>query len=393
MAREIAISIYLVMFRLLFNMMKLFPQKKKTVCVASFGDNIFYTTKALKTISNEDIVILKEPTCRYKFDSSIAQIILFDLKHPISYVKSIYHLATASTILIDNYFGFLAATKFRKGAICIQLWHAAGAIKQFGLLDPTNELRTEKAKERFQMVYNNFHYSIVGSEKMADTFQASFGLPNDRFLRTGIPRSDILFDNTRKKEIYNEMLQKYPEIRNKKIILYAPTFRNHQLTDYRLNIDIDLLYEELADDYVLFIKPHPAVSYTLNEKHNDFVYDVGHYDDSNELLLIVDLLITDYSSIPFEYALLEKPMIFYAYDIDEYRRTSGLIEDYENEMPGPVVYSTEAIIKVIQSDNFDINKIKSFAIDWNEYSNGHSSMNVARFITERKVDTKEFIPV
>ncbi|MBY7144669.1 CDP-glycerol glycerophosphotransferase family protein [Virgibacillus sp. NKC19-3] len=389
MAREVIVSVYLFVFRILFSSFKLFPQKEKTVGVASFGDNIFYATRSLRNISNEEIVILKDKSCRYDFDESISDVVMFDLKHPIDYLKSIYHLATASNVLVDTYYGFLAAVNFRHGTTCIQLWHAAGAIKQFGLLDPSNEHRNEKAIDRFKQVYRRFDYTVVGSEAMANTFNKSFGLTNDRILRTGIPRTDILINNKEKQRIYQELKRSFPIIARKKVLLYAPTYRNEELSAYQLNLDIEKLYHELSEEYVLFIKLHPAISNKLREFYSDFIYDVSDFDDTNDLLLISDLLITDYSSIPFEYALLRKPMIFYAYDMDEYKVTSGLIEDYENQMPGPVVTSTDAIIQVIKEDDFDRNQINAFAAEWNEYSDGNSSIRLARFLTGTEEEEKE----
>lgn len=393
MAREFAITLYLCIFYILFNLFKICPQKKKTIGVASFGDNVFYTMNALKDISEEDLIILKIPSCKFEFDSTVTEIIPFNLNKPISYLKSIYHLATATNIVVDNYFGFLAVTKFRPNTTCVQLWHAAGAIKQFGLKDPTNENRSKKAMTRFNKVYNNFHYSIVASENMALTFQESFGVTSDRILRTGLPRTDIYFNNLKRHQIIQDMQQQYPDIVGKKIILYAPTFRNNQLANYQLELDIEKLYEELSHEYVLFIKPHPAVHYSFENDYSNFVYDVSHSYDTNHLLLITDILISDYSSIPFEYALLEKPMVFFAYDLEEYKLSSGLIEDYENQMPGPIVSTTEAVINKIKEGNFDYQKIQAFAEEWNEYSNGKSSLKLARFLADIDEVKKEKVYV
>ena len=380
MVRELGISLYLFVFRILFNLFKLCPQRKKTVSVASFGDNIFYTARSLRELSDEDIIILKGSSCRYEFDPSIGYVVPFDLKRPIAYLQSIYHLATATTILVDTYYGFLAAAKFKKGTNCVQLWHAAGAIKQFGLLDPSIENRTPNAKDRFQKVYDNFHYCVAGSEKMATIFKKSFGLTDDRIIRTGTPRTDILFDSGKQQHIYQDLVNKYPAIKGKKIMLYAPTFRANQLSNIQFELDIKKLYEQLSDDYALLVKAHPAVNFTLSDAYKDFAFDVSDVKDTNSLLLVVDLLITDYSSIPFEYALLEKPMIFFAYDMEEYEITSGLMPDFENQMPGPVVFSTEAIIRAVKQNAFDKKQIQAFAAKWNEYSDGKASLKLAKVL-------------
>ncbi|GIO23401.1 CDP-glycerol glycerophosphotransferase family protein [Oceanobacillus sp. J11TS1] len=394
MARELAITAYLFAFRIFFNICKWFPQKKKTVAVASFGDNIAFTLSSLQNLSNEEIYILKDSSCRYNFDGLKATVIPFDIKHPISYLKSIYHLATAKTILLDTYQGFLASTNFRKGTTCVQLWHAGGALKRFGLEDPTNEVRSNRALKRFKSVYSRFDYSVVGSEKMADSFKESFGLADEQIIRTGIPRSDLLFDQDRRDRVYNNIKKQFPSIRDRKIILYTPTFRNDALDKYDLELDLHRMYQELSDDYVLFIKLHPAVSAGLKyDLYEDFVYDFSNYKDTNELLLITDLLISDYSSIPFEYATLERPMIFFAYDLEEYKITSGLIDHYEDVVPGPVVSSTNEIIRVIQSDAFDYEKIRSFKQTYSEYSQGHSSDDLVLFLTGTEEQASEKVSV
>ena len=105
-------------------------------------------------------------------------------------------------------------------------------------------------------------------------------------------------------------------------------------------------------------------------------------------MLITDILVTDYSSIPFEFALLERPMIFYAYDLEEYMKTTGIIENYMDLVPGPIVYNTEEIIEVIQGQYFDMKKVKEFAEEWNRFSKGNSSEQLALKILD-SVPAKE----
>ncbi|WP_217586467.1 CDP-glycerol glycerophosphotransferase family protein [Lentibacillus saliphilus] len=380
MVRETLISIYLVFFRIIFTFFKLFPQEKKTVCVVSFGDNVFYTARALKEVSNEDIIVLKDRQCNYPFDSTIDKVIPFDIRHPFAYFQSIYHLATASTVMVDNYFGFLAAVEFRSKTTCVQLWHAVGALKQFGLMEPSISKRSDRAIDRFKRVYSTFNYVTVGSEKMAEIFRQSFSLDPDRIVRTGIPRTDMFYNEMEKKRLQTDLAQKWPIIKNKKVILYAPTFRSEELNHFQIQLDIEQMYRELGEEYVLFIKNHPAVTYNLDQKFSSFVVDVSNYYDANHILLLTDILISDYSSIPCEYALLDKPMIFYAYDLQSYKKKSGLLPNFEQEIPGPIVQNTDDIIHWIKNQKFDQAAIKRFANMWNRYSKGASSMNVATLI-------------
>ncbi|ASN04117.1 CDP-glycerol glycerophosphotransferase family protein [Virgibacillus necropolis] len=386
MVRELAITMYLFVFRTLFNMFSLFPQKKKTVFVASFGDNILFTLKELEKQVDDQVIILKTSQCKVDFgQASISKELTFKLSHLFKWIQSIYHLATADKVFVDNYYGFLAVTDFKPNVQCIQLWHAAGAIKQFGLKDPSIKDRTPRAYERFLQVYQRFTHVVVGSEKMATIFRESFGLSNEAISRTGIPRSDFFYDTTKMREVGRELKASFPVINRKKVILYAPTYRDDQLNEAKIALDIQKLEDKFSDQYVLFLKLHPAIKREFYNAHSNFVYDVSDMADLNELLVITDILITDYSSIPFEFSLLERPMIFFAYDKEEYANTVGFWEDYETLVPGSVVGTTEEIIEIIDKENFDPTQVREFAKQWNQYSRGNSSKNLVKALyTEEK---------
>ncbi|WP_028784052.1 CDP-glycerol glycerophosphotransferase family protein [Thalassobacillus devorans] len=375
MVREILVNAYLIFFRIGFTLFNLFPQKKKTVFVASFGDNVLYVENALKKCYEGNIVILSAPECRVNFKLDFqTDVIPFDLKrHPIQFIKSIYHISTCRHVFIDNYFGFLAAAKFRKNVKCVQLWHAAGAVKRFGLKDPSTKYRSAKAQARFKKVYQTFDHVVVGSEKMAAIFKESFGLADDRMLRTGVPRTDFFYDKNVIERVESSLHRQYPILQNKKVILYAPTFRDHQLTNPNIQLNLQHLYEELNEEFVLLMRLHPAVKANLSNSYPDFVIDVSSYPNMNELLVVTDILITDYSSIPYEFSILERPMIFYSYDLEEYKRARGFWEDYHSTIPGPVVSTTQDIIEIIKRNDFNMEQIKQFSQQWNHYSNGNSS--------------------
>src|SRR5690625_2841665 len=136
MLRELAISLYLLVFKILFNLFKLFPLKKKTTFVVSFGGNTLFTMKELEKQTEDSVVILKTSTCPIYFARTPRRrIINFETKNMFHWLLSVHHLATSHNVIVDNYYGFLSVTNFKPGTQCIQLWHAAGAIKQFGLKD------------------------------------------------------------------------------------------------------------------------------------------------------------------------------------------------------------------------------------------------------------------
>lgn len=384
MVREFAVSIYLVVFSILFQFFKLFSVKEKTTFVASFGGNIKATLKELEKQRNEQVVILITENCQAKFKFRENRILLdFRIKNPLTFIKSVYHLATSSHVFVDNYYGFLAVTPFKKDVKCVQLWHAAGAIKQFGLQDLSNRNRSNRAIKRFKSVYNRFDHVIVGSDKMIQIFKDSFDIPESRFLRTGIPRTDFFFDDIKQRRAANKLRDEYPIIEDKKVILYAPTYRDGELNSTDLHIDLSKMYEQFKYEYVLFLRLHPAVNGTFENKYPGFIYNVSHYETINDLLIGADLLITDYSSIPFEFSLLGKPMIFYAYDLDSYAEDRGVWSDYKEQVPGPVVHTTKELIKVMDTGNFQIEKVPAFAEKWNKYSNGNAAENLIKVLYDQ----------
>lgn len=373
MAREFTISLYLFFFKTIFIVCKVFPQKNKTTLVSSFGDNILYTANSLEKWNVGEVVILKTKSCREDFSSIQSKVIPFSLVNFSAYLKGIYHLATSRIVMVDNYFGFLAATDFKDNVQCIQLWHAAGALKKFGLMDPSIKQRSPKALERFKKVYSKFSYVAVGSDKMAEIFKESFGLSESNILRTGMPRTDFFFNQDDMKSCEDNLLEQYPVIKKRKVIMYAPTYRDDELDKPKIALDIERLYRELGQEYVLFVRLHPAVSWDMANFYPNFVIDVTNHKNINPLLLVTDILITDYSSIPFEYSLLQRPIIFFTYDLEDYQMKRGLPEEYFESLPGSIARDTKTIIKIIKKNDFQLEKVQAFSRQWNQYSNGHAS--------------------
>ncbi|WP_269089186.1 CDP-glycerol glycerophosphotransferase family protein [Pradoshia eiseniae] len=365
------------------------PLRDKVTFVVSFGDNVQYIYEEMRRKSIPfDVVFLCKGSSYNRFhiyeDVSLVHLVTLN---PLEFMKSIYHLATSKYVMVDNYYGFLAVTNFKPEVDCVQLWHASGAIKKFGLEDSSVQFRTKRAKERFLKVYSRFHKVIVGSDSMAQYFMNAFGVKGENILRTGIPRTDFYYNQNEKERIFNQITKQNELLWNKKVILYAPTYRDRELDHFRLELDLDKMYAELSDEYVLVLRLHPAIKNVedYNEKYPDFVLDYSSSEyDINELLIVTDLLITDYSSILYEYSLLRKPMIFYAYDLEDYQAGRGLWEDYEQHVPGPVVKTTEEIICTIQQNEFNIDEIEEFSRRWNKYSTGRSSENLVTYLFDRK---------
>jgi len=370
---------------MVFVFCKLFPTRNKYVIVSSFGDNTEYVAKDILDQLDGNVVILKSRKSNYLFDDlklNENQVIPFDSLNVFQYIKSMFHLATAKVVFVDNYFAFLSVMNFKSGVECIQLWHAAGAVKKFGMEDPTFYERSPAAQKRFLKVYARFDKIVVGSDAMIPVFNKAFNVTDDRFLTTGIPRTDFFFDEAAVNAARQAVLRAYPAIENKKVILYAPTFRRDQLTGQDIAIDVEKMTASLGPAYLVLIRMHPAVRMNENGPRLDGVLDVSGYPNVNELLVVTDYLITDYSSLPYEFALLNRPQIFYPYDLADYEIESGFWGPYEDVVPGPVVQSTDEIIELIREDDFDLQQVKDFSERWNTYSKGQSAKALVAYLKE-----------
>ncbi|WP_238323323.1 CDP-glycerol glycerophosphotransferase family protein [Planococcus antarcticus] len=293
-------------------------------------------------------------------------------------------MATSKYVFVDNYAGVLSVIKFRKEVKCIQLWHAAGAIKKFGWSDPETSARSERAKLRFQQVYDRFQYIPVGSQQMADIFSESFHVDQSHFIYTGVPQTDFYFDPDAKEKACTTLMDLYPVIAGKKVVLYAPTFRKNSLHSMKVQLDVKEILDKLDDQHVLLIRLHPSIKEATNFTEHPRVLLVNDYPHLSDLLIVSDILITDYSSIPVEFSLLGKKMIFFTYDLVDYGKTQGIWAENSLYFPGPIVKTTSEVIEHILDPEIDLEKIDQFRNHWNTYSTGQSTCQLLTVIYDPK---------
>ncbi len=263
-----------------------------------------------------------------------------------------YHMATSGIILMDNVFLPFSAVKLKKNTRLVQLWHGTGAIKKFGLDSEEGWVRDLAIK-----VNANTSHFIVASKWMREVYKTAFGATDGVFV-IGCPRTDLFFNEDLLSEKRAEFFNNFPDLSSKKIILYAPTFRDDESAEnINIHLDIEELMSKLDDNYVLCLRLHPHVANKVDldkicsrGPYGDRVFDFSHYGQLNTLLICSDILITDYSSIIYEYALLEKQMIFYSYDLDKFEKSGrGFYGNYESMVPGPVVFKTQEIVDEINN--------------------------------------------
>ena len=263
-----------------------------------------------------------------------------------------YYLATAKYFI--NNVNFEDAYEKRDGQIEVQTMHGT-PLKTFGF-DVKGELETETQKQNYIRRNSRWNYLVVQGDFMAEKAFPCFGC-NTPILKTGYPRTDTLFENNTEDKI-KEIKEKLNLPLNKKVIVYTPTWRIKNKFDMQL--DIEKMRNKLSDDYILLIRIHlfSAAGYTV-PADNQFVFDFNKYHTVEDLYLIADILITDYSSVMFDYGVLRKPMMFFTYDIREYAdNLRGMYFDIEKEAPGPLVYTSDELISAILNIDEEMAKCK-----------------------------------
>lgn len=254
------------------------------------------------------------------------------------------------------------AIKPRKGQVYLQTWHGT-PLKRLGYdlkTEGGNALNSLKdMQNKYKADAERYAYMLSPSAFCTEKFTSCFNLtennPNCEMIEEGYPRNDLLSTYTEEQvKVIKETLG-IENIGNKKIILYAPTWRDNQHTSgvgytYKTDVDFDMLQKELGNDYIILFRAHYFVANSFDfEKYKGFVYDASKYEDINDLYVIADMLITDYSSVFFDYAILKRPIIFYMYDLEAYRDDiRGFYIDLE-ELPGPIIQEDKDLIESIRT--------------------------------------------
>ncbi|MFC5465629.1 CDP-glycerol glycerophosphotransferase family protein [Lederbergia graminis] len=242
-----------------------------------------------------------------------------------------------------------------KGVVYLQTWHGTPLKRLAADMNEVHmaKTNTEEYKKGFLKEAKKWDYLVSPNAYSTEIFKRAFQF-NGTMLETGYPRNDFLFTSNDEESI-KEIKQSVNLPLDKKIILYAPTWRDNQYHDlgkYKFDLQMDLqkMKDELGEDYIILLRLHYLVAENLDIKEfQGFVYDFSNHKDIRELYVIADLLITDYSSVFFDYGNLRRPMIFFVYDLEEYRdQIRGFYYDFEAKAPGPLVRTTEEIIRVIQ---------------------------------------------
>ncbi|QLK86826.1 teichoic acid ribitol-phosphate polymerase TarL [Staphylococcus sp. 17KM0847] len=375
---RISYKIRSFLFKFIFNITKFFHVRK--------GKTVLFTSDSRGDMSGNFKFVYDEMLNR-KLDEkyrihSILKSNITERRNFVDKFRLPYLLGKADYIFVDDYHPLLYTVKFRKSQEIIQLWHAVGAFKTVGFS------RTGKKGGPFfdSVNHRNYTKAFVSSENDIAFYGEAFGIKEKNVIPTGVARTDIFFDENYGQNVINEMEKELPIIKGKTVILFAPTFRGngHRTAHYPF---FKINFAKLAElcrnkNAVVLFKMHPFVRNRLSipKEYQQYFIDVSTFREVNDILFITDVLISDYSSLVYEFALFGRPMLFYAFDLEDYITSRDFYEPYESFVPGKIVESFDALITALENEDYELEKVAPFVKKHFKYTDGKSSERVVRRI-------------
>lgn len=280
-----------------------------------------------------------------------------------------------------------------RGTVYLQTWHGT-PLKKLGLDIEEVHMpgtQTEKYRENIINESENWSFLVSPNKYSSEIFRSAFGF-NGEIIESGYPRNDLLY--TAKQVQVGDIKSKLKIPTEKQVILYAPTWRDddfYKVGQYKFTFqfELDKMKERFGNEFVLLTRMHYLVAENFDfAAYGDFVKDVSSYPDISELYLVSDMLITDYSSVFFDYANLNRPIIFYMYDLEDYRdRLRGFYFDIEKEAPGPIVENEEELFDAIEyaaeNGSFSPELFEDFYNRFCDLEDGKATERVVKRLLER----------
>lgn len=366
--KTIAIYIFKAIIKFIYFFLKLIPiNRKKIVFISRQTNEINVDFRMIKEeIEKRDSTIKMVFLCK-RFEKGLMN----GIKYGFTLLKQMYHLATSRMAIIDSYCIPVCILKHKKELKVLQIWHSIGKIKKSGYqtLDTPSGRTSKMAK--LMCMHKNYNAIIAGGIAFNKFYKEGFNVSEDVLLNYGLPRIDYLIKTTQEKE--SKVYIKYPELVNKKIVYYAPTFRTYEVDGPKKLIDI---YN--PDDFALILTCHPNQKLDVDENK---IYRLNLKEFTvADILKVCDYIITDYSSIALEAAVLKKRTLYYLYDYEQYMKNNGLNLNPKESMPTCAFEKPEDIINIIKNDNYDDKALEKYIKNYLPKELGKSTKLIVDYI-------------
>ncbi len=291
-------------------------------------------------------------------------------------LEQMYHISRSKVVILDTYCIPISILKHKKGLKVIQIWHAIGLMKKAGFAILDKEEGRSKRQAELMNMHKNYDYIYTSSENCKKAFSEVFNYDEKYIKNVPLPRIDLLKDqklvDKNKKNIYED----YPILKQKTNIVYAPTFRKNSEEEIKY---INELCKSIDyKKYNLVIKLHPLS--TFDVKYDGVIADKKY--TTEQMLSIADYVISDYSSIIYEAGIMNKKLIFYAYDLDKYKDSRDFFVDYESEVPGPIVKNGKEIKEFLEKPDYKKYKDRDMISKYVDLTIDNYSENMVAHIKE-----------
>lgn len=367
---RIAVILLRWILNFIYFFMKLLPTNKNKVLFLSRQSNtptedFMFLEARLRELKPE----LKTVMITKRADKSFSDLFVFALQT----LGSMFHLATASVCVLDSYWPAVSMLKHKDSLAVIQIWHAMGKIKKSGYQSLDKGLGRSSMIAHEMRMHRNYDVIIAGGKAFNPFYCASFGVDESVLYNVGLPRMDMLRENTEK--CRRQFYDAHPELEGEKIVLYAPTFRKGQILDPKPIVDAF----DFNGHQQLIIKRHP--NQRLNEENLGQAMTCDEVPTST-VLSVCDCVITDYSAITIEAAILKKPVYFYLFDYEDYLSRNGLNVLLSDEFPDSVFTSPDKLFDSIENGTYDFDNYKRFCEKYLPDQSGRATDKIAALIID-----------
>ena len=371
---EISIKLGRCFLEFLYFCLKLFPTMNKVTMISRQSNTPSVEFKMIEKKIKEKSSMVKVVLLCKTLDGGAEAGIITRIRYSVHILVQMFHIATSKIVILDTYCIPISLLHHKKSLTVIQMWHSMGTMKKFGYTALDKEEGTKSKLAKVMRMHANYDYVFASAEVYKEDLAKGFHCDISRIVTMPLPRLDLLQSAVYREKRRVQIYQQYPQLKGKPLILYCPTFRKKE------ERFAEALYQliEMIDreKYCFVVKLHPLSKIQLGQ---EVIQAEGF--TTFDMLFVADYVISDYSCIVYEAAVLGIPLFFYNFDMDEYLEGRGLAIDYYHELPGVISSDAKEIYDAIEEKKFDRKEIEDFR---NKYISPtkHATEDIVDFLLE-----------
>lgn len=368
----LVIKLFILFINILYVFFKIIPSQRKITMLSRQSNypskDFLMIEERIKAIDH-NIKVVK--LCR-TLDGGINSSLLSKIKYGFHTLLQMYHIATSKVVVLDSYCIVVSVLRHKKNLKIIQIWHSMGTMKKFGYAALDTEEGTKSEIAYVMKMHNNYDYVFASADSYKEHLANGFHIDKDKIITMPLPRLDLLKSQRYKEKTQSLVYKAYPMLKEKPVIMYCPTFRKNEM-------EFEKALERLIkcidfDKYNFVVKLHPLSKVILKED----IIQAKEFS-SFDMLFVADYVISDYSCIIYEAAVLNIPLYFYNFDMNLYLKERGLAIDYYKELPGVISKNPEEIFESIEDKPYDMNALQRFKEKY-IFETENATENIAKFI-------------